>query len=197
VPVIDPYEEADLRRRQAEQARVERKVDLRNSWLAIPVLAPAIVAGALELGGAAGAETLRATFRRSPLSFAELDPWQVRPLDTVAKTALRKEAREIWARAYGTKAGDMGAHVHHSPSLEYAHLLPKANPNRLAALNAYRPPAHQIGTNAWAAFGRSLQGRIPTQAEIMAAKLEIERIMEPYLLRRGVPRLPIKHSGLK
>jgi hypothetical protein len=71
----------------------------------------------------------------------------------------------------------MEAQVHHSDPLEWAHLKPNADPNRLANLWALRREAHDIATNAWSAFSRSLQGRVPTQAEIMEAKLRIDRMV--------------------
>ena len=82
----------------------------------------------------------------------------------------------------------MQAVVHHSDGLEYAHLKPNADPNRLANLWGVRPDAHPIANNAWAAFRAGLQGRVPTQAEIMATKLRIDRLIEPYLQRPGISR---------
>lgn len=101
---------------------------------------------------------------------------------------MREAAREKLARANGISAAEMNATVHHSRPLEWAHLFPKADPNSLANLWALRQTAHNIATSEWAAFRAALRGRIPTQAEIMAAKLRIDRLVEVYIRRAGVPR---------
>jgi hypothetical protein len=81
----------------------------------------------------------------------------------------------------------MQAQVHHSDPLEWAHLKPDADPNRLANLWALRKEAHEIATQEWAAFRRYLNGRSPSQAELMEAKLRIDRMVEPYIRRAGAP----------
>lgn len=78
--------------------------------------------------------------------------------------------------------------MHHSKPLEYAYLEPAADPNRLANLWGLADEAHQIASNEWTAFRAALKGRIPSQAEIMATKLRIDRMVAPYVLRAGVPR---------
>lgn len=78
--------------------------------------------------------------------------------------------------------------MHHSDPIEYAYLKPNADPNRLASLWGLRPDAHQIANNAWTAFRTELRGRIPTQAEVMAMKLRIDRAVAPYIQRPGVSR---------
>jgi len=102
--------------------------------------------------------------------------------------ALRDAARQRWAQANGGRAIEMEAEVHHSDPLQFAHLKPNAEPNRLANLWALRPEAHQIANREWAAFSRALEGRIPSQAELMAAKLRIDKLVTPYIRRPGVPR---------
>lgn len=82
----------------------------------------------------------------------------------------------------------MRAEVHHSDPLEYAHLKLGADPNRLANLWGLRKEAHAIASREWAEFGRELNGRMPTQAELMQAKLRIDRMVELYIRRAGVPR---------
>lgn len=82
----------------------------------------------------------------------------------------------------------MKAQVHHSDPLEWAHLKPAADPNRLANLWALRAEAHDIATRAWAEFARQLNGRVPTLAEQMGAKLRIDRMVDAYIRRAGVPR---------
>ncbi len=129
-----------------------------------------------------------------PLNFLEREAWQVRPaaeklVRSAAKTsddALRRVGRARFAKANGKSASDMDAVVHHSDPLEYAFLKPNADPNRLASLWGLRSDAHQIANNAWTAFRTELRGRIPTQAEVMAAKLRIDRAVAPYIQRSGI-----------
>lgn len=109
-------------------------------------------------------------------------------LSDAAKNALRRGGRNRFAQASGKSAADMGAQVHHSDPLEFAHLKLDADPNRLANLWAIPTEAHQIASNEWAAFRAALKGRIPSQAEIMATKLKIERMIAPYIVRSGVSR---------
>ena len=71
---------------------------------------------------------------------------------------------------------------------EWAHLKPDADPNRLANLWGLRREAHAIATREWAGFTKSLEGRLPSQAELMEAKLRIDRLVEPYIRRAGLPR---------
>lgn len=187
-PVMDPYAEADLRRRQAEFGRVTREIDEQNSWFALPALAPEMAVGALDLLGIAGVEALGSGYARSPLNFPHREGWQKLP--TAVRNALRAAARRRWADANGIKASELNAVVHHSLPLEWAHRFPDADPNRLAGLWGLRDNIHQIANSEWAAFSRALNGRIPTQAEIMAEKLRIDRLLAPYVQRSGIPRPP-------
>lgn len=82
----------------------------------------------------------------------------------------------------------MEAQVHHRISLEFSHVMPRADPNRLANLIALKRQAHDIASREWAAFSRSLAGREPTQAELVAVATRIDKMIEPYILRAGVPR---------
>lgn len=96
------------------------------------------------------------------------------PLDEAAKKALRDRARKVWARSNEVEARELDAHVHHSDPLQWAHLKPDADPNRLANLWALSPEEHAIANRAWSAFERALNGRKPTPAEVMEAKLRID-----------------------
>lgn len=187
-----PQDLTDLRRQQAEFGKVRRQLDKQNSWLAAGALAPVAVVAALEGGAALAGRALVSPLPKTSLSFPELEAWQVKPanqaLTDTAKNALRRAGRARFSQANGKSASDMQAVVHHSDPLEYAHLKPDADPNRLASLWGVRPDAHPIANNAWAAFRAELQGRVPTQAEIMATKLRIDRMLEPYLQRPGISR---------
>jgi len=185
----------ELRRQQAEFARAAADLDRRNSWMAIPALAPALAVLGAEAsailaarGAAAGAGAAN-----RPLTLLEREPWlrnsrQGDPLSEAAKTAIREKDRIRVARANGMPASKMRAEVHHSDPLEWAHIKPNADPSRLANLAVLRKEAHVIATREWATFKRSLEGRLPTQAELMAAKLRIDRMVEQYVLRPGLPR---------
>ena len=185
----------DLRRKQAEFGNIRRQLDKENSWLAAGALAPVAVVAALEGGAALAGRAFTSPLPKA-LSFPELEAWQIKPtaqqagraLTDTAKNALRRQGRARFTQANRKSASDMQAVVHHSDPLEYAHLKPTADPNRLANLWGLRTDAHPIANNAWAAFRTELQGRVPTQAEIMATKLRIDRIMEPYLQRPGISR---------
>lgn len=200
--VSEPENLTGLRRQQAEFGKVRRQLDKENSWLAIPALAPAAAVFGLEAGVFLAGRTLASQFPKAPLSFFEREVWQVKSagdklarsaVDT-ANNALRRAGRARFTQANGKSASDMKAVVHHSDPIEYAYLKPTADPNRLANLWGVRADAHLIANNGWTAFRTGLKGKVPTQAEIMSAKLRIDRTMTPYIQRPGVsqpgPRPP-------
>lgn len=189
-----PSDLAELRRQQAEFEKTRRGISRENSWMAGVALAPAVAALGLETGAAVGARFAPKFIARGPLVFSELEPWQSggqrigQALTREAKAALRESGRAKYARANGTSAAEMRAQVHHSDPLEFAHLKPNADPNRLANLWALRREAHDIASREWTAFRNALQGKVPSQAELLQAKLRIDRLVEPYIVRPGVPR---------
>lgn len=188
-----PDDLAELRRQQAAFADVAREIDKQNSWLAIPALAPAALVLGLEGAATLGARTVGSRTLTGPLNFVEREAWQAnrragQALTEQAKAVLRRAARLKLARANGISASEMQAEVHHFDPLEWAHVKPNADPNRLANLGALRGEAHDIASKAWTEFRNSLNGRLPTQAELMAAKLRIERMIEQYIRRAGAPR---------
>lgn len=205
-----PEDLADLRRQQAEFGEVRRKIDLQNSWMAVPALAPVVVPLLAEGAGFLAARVAASPVRNAPLSFAEREVGlaskpraPVRPspgsqaLSTAEKVVIRQGGRERLARANGISAAEMEARVHHSRPLAYAHVFPKADPNSLANLWALRDGAHKIASAEWTAFRAALKGRVPTQAEVMAAKLRIDRLVAQYIRRPGVPRsrTPVDEGG--
>jgi hypothetical protein len=179
----------ELRRQQAEFAKVRRQADIENSWLAAGALAPVAVVAGLEGAGALGLRALQSPWAmpKNPLSFLEREAWQLRALTRPEKTALREVGRARLAQANGSPARKMEAEVHHSDPLQFAHLKPKADPNRLSNLWPLRPEAHQIANREWEIFTRALKGRVPSQAEVMAAKLRIDKLVAPYIRRPGAP----------
>lgn len=201
---------AELRRQQAEFTATRREVADQNSWMAVPALAPVVVPLLAWGAGLLAARVAASPSRNAPLSFAEREiglvrkpPVSARPspgsqaLSTAEKGVIRQGGRERLARANGISAAEMEARIHHSRPLEYAHVFPKADPNSLANLWALRDAAHKIASAEWTAFRATLKGRMPTQAEVMAAKLRIDQLVAQYVRRPGVPRsrTPVDEGG--
>jgi hypothetical protein len=195
----DPPQEdlTELRRQQAEFAKVRRQADIENSWLAAGALAPVAVVAGLEGAAALGLRALRSPWAmpKNPLSFLEREAWQGRQVaDQAARGlgkspgALRAGGRQRFAQANGKSASEMEAKVHHSWPIEHAGIVPKADPNRLANLWALPKEAHDAASAAWTTFRRSLNGRIPSPAEVMEMKMRIDRTVAPYLRSPGVSR---------
>ena len=88
------------------------------------------------------------------------------PLSREAKDRLRAEARDIWERETGIRAASYGKEIHHRIPLEWAHLFPDADPNRLANLVAMSSPDHRLVSNAWTAFRTAHRHATPTAAEV-------------------------------
>jgi hypothetical protein len=193
-PAPSDQDLAELRRQQAAFANTTRQIDIHNSWFAVPALAPAVVALGLGAAGEWATGEAAPAAGRAVANFADREAWQrgaqkaAQALSDTEKNALRAAARARLARANGISTSEMQAEVHHSDPLEWAHLKPDADPNRLANLWGLRGEAHDIATRAWADFSRALKGRVPTQAELMEAKLRIDRMVEPFIRRAGVPR---------
>jgi len=194
-----------LRREQAAFKEIVREESSRNIWMAIPALAPLAVPllseGAALLAGRLAAPQIRP----SPMNFLQqeaglaLKPPLARPSPVVRpspkpraeveENAIRRAARERYARAYGGRASDWAGQVHHRVALRFRELFPNADPNRLANLQALEEEAHLVVTRATEAWVRGL-GRAPTQAEVMAHTLRMDKLVEPYILRAGIPRPP-------
>lgn len=90
------------------------------------------------------------------------------------KDSLRTEARDIWQSITGRRAIWDNLEVHHRIPLELAHILPRANPNRISNLVGINSQSHTQVTQAWNAWIRSLNGRTPTQEEVMKQALRID-----------------------
>lgn len=184
-------EMAKLRREQAAFKEVVREESRRNSWMAIPALAPMLVPllaeGAALLTGRLAASQLN----RVPLNLLSREPGLARaPLSEVERNALRTAARTRVAQANGQPASQLAGQVHHRVALRFAHLFPNADPNRLANLVPLMRQAHVIASRAEAEFVRALAGRTPTQAEVATYAIRLDKLIEPYVLRAGVARPP-------
>ncbi len=183
-----------FRKAKADFKRGTDELAFQNRWMAAPVLAAAALPLASESAGlfaARGVAKAVEPVLAVPEAVTVLDEVVVvgRPALTEAeRNVLRKAGRLKWDRANGVSSRQLFSDIHHSDPLEWAHLKPGADPNRLANLWALRPEAHDIATNAWAAFRRELGDRVPTQAELMKAKLEIDEMVQAYLRRAGVSR---------
>jgi hypothetical protein len=193
----------ELRRQQAQFARTKREIDRQNMWLWAPALAP-IAAPFLVEGGATAlvGRARQANIPEGPLNLLDHEPWwreaekTARALREARDGAIRARARTRFARTNGISASEMEAKVHHSDPLEWAHLKPNADPNRTANLWGLREEHHLIANKEWIAFKKSLQGRTPSQVELMAAKLRIDRLVAPYIRRAGVSRWRTPEAGM-
>ena len=195
-----------LRQQQAQFGKVQHDLSIQNSPYALPALLPAALL-ALDVPAALGVRGLLSAPAKA-FNFPELEAWQVpaAPETQAASSGAETDGsfpyaagRARLARANGgVSASEMNADVHHSLPVQYSDLFPNADPNRLANLWALRPEAHQIATRLWSQFARNIAGRIPTQAEVMAQKLQVDGEVAPYVRRPGVPRsnIPRTKGGL-
>lgn len=69
-----PDDLAELRRQQAEFEQKRREISEENSWMAVPVLAPAAAALGLEAGAAIAARLVPPAVTRGPLVLTERMP---------------------------------------------------------------------------------------------------------------------------
>lgn len=74
-PVPSDQELADLRRQQAAFADTTRKIDLQNSWFAVPALAPALVALGLGAAGEWATGEVAPEAGQAVANFVERDPY--------------------------------------------------------------------------------------------------------------------------
>jgi hypothetical protein len=94
-------------------------------------------------------------------------------LTTSQKDALRAEARSVYDQLKpGVRPGNYD--IHHRIPLEYAHLTPYEDPNRIQNLIALPNSVHKQINQIWASFSQKLQGRIPTLEEVQAVARDIE-----------------------
>ena len=105
-------------------------------------------------------------------------------LSESARNAFRKEARGIFYRAY-PRLAEQGLEVHHRIPLEWAHLFPEANPNRLSNLVGLDPLIHDRIDLRWNSF-RTYYNRLgmsPTAKEIMGFAAGIDKEFSQYYNR--------------
>lgn len=179
-----------LRREQAAFKDVVREESGRNWWMAIPALAPMAVPLLAEGGALLAGRLAASQLNRAPLNLLGREPGLARaPLTETAKNALRATARKRVAQANGVSASELAGEVHHRVALRFARLF-RADPNRLANLVPLMREAHVIASRAEAEFVRALAGRTPTQAEVMAQAMRLDKLIEPYVLRAGLARPP-------
>ena len=101
-------------------------------------------------------------------------PAAMYPLNRQAKDDLRSAARGIWQSRTSRRAVWDDLDVHHRIPLEWAHLFPHSDPNRIANLIGMTSTNHTLVTNAWNAWTRGLNGRIPSQAEVLEQAIRID-----------------------
>ncbi len=95
-------------------------------------------------------------------------------LSETASDNYRKAAGRIWKNVTGYRASEHGLEIHHRIPLEWAHVFPDAHPNRIANLVGIDSDNHYLVTAAWGEFKNGLNGRQPTQAEIVRHVFDIE-----------------------
>ena len=95
-------------------------------------------------------------------------------LDREAKDAFRTSAREIWEEKTGRPAIWDGLEVHHRIPLEWSHMFPSSDPNRLSNLLGMKRTDHLLVSEAWNGWRRALNGRIPSQGEILTQALRVD-----------------------
>jgi hypothetical protein len=197
-----------VRAQQAQQHQREVEIDKQNRWMLAPVFAPEAVVGALELGGLLGIRFIgsKVTPGASIGKWAadetgSVGPRIAKPATAPSKTALsntggavRAKGRAAFGRVNVTPASKLAdeGEVDHRIPIQFSDVIPKADPNRTANLVGLQGKAHEVFTAEWEAFKRGLAGRRPTLAELLAEASKVDEMMEPYVLRPGLPRPPPK-----
>jgi RHS repeat-associated protein len=103
------------------------------------------------------------------------------PLSAMEKDQYRAQARDIWQQATGKRAWWDGKVVHHRVPLEWAHLFPRVDPNRLANLVAMFPENHQLVNDAWTAFRVAHRVTPPTPAEVLRQAMETDMLYGQFM----------------
>jgi hypothetical protein len=129
--------------------------------------------GSIQIGALVLPSILKAGGRLFAQSRAPVAPVRA-ALSSAERDALRTAARDIWQARTGRRAIWDGLDVHHRIPLEWSHLFPNSNPNRISNLIGMTPANHTQVTNAWNAWRQSLNGRIPTQAEVLQQAIRID-----------------------
>ncbi len=96
------------------------------------------------------------------------------PLSRAQKDDYRAAARDLWQAVTGLRAGWRGFDIHHRIPLEWAQIFPKADPNRLANLVAVTTEDHKLINQMWAQFDTALNGRTPSQAEVLQQAIRVD-----------------------
>jgi len=107
------------------------------------------------------------------------------PLTNTQKLAYRNSVYDPFFRAYprlGKFIGTGKLEIHHRIPLEWSHLLPRVDPNRITNLYALPRTIHRGLVNPYWAFFRS-SNPIPTLSEVMKFTIQIDRIIAQYINR--------------
>jgi hypothetical protein len=187
-PQRDDYD--SVREQQAQFHKILEDEDRNQRWMLAPVFAPELLMFGAEAAGAFGLRKAAQSglLPKPGIVWEELPAKTAQALQKIENSPVYKAGRRRLSQANGMPVKDLMVQVHHSRPLEYADIFPKADPNALANLWALRMRAHQIANNAWTAFRVSLNGRTPTQAEVMAQKMKVDKMVAPYVRRPGVAR---------
>ena len=99
--------------------------------------------------------------------------------DPSLKGALREEARAIYDVVNPGRRKAEALDLHHRVPLEWSHLFPDADPNRLSNLVGLHEPLHNAITGRWNSWRASL-GRSPSEAEVMKFARQIDDEFSAY-----------------
>ena len=107
------------------------------------------------------------------------------PLTQAEKMMYWRQMRSVFLRAYPRFQKLVGTgrmSIHHRIPLQWAHLFPGVDPNRLS--NLYAVPTHvhnTIVTPAWNAFARA--SPMPTAADVMRFAMDMDRLITQFINR--------------
>ena len=195
--VLDEARLSELREQQASLHDEKRRLDgtPQNLLFAGGALAaPALLLGS-ELIGGFGFRAARAIGRPAEFNI----PPRQRALNRDEKIPIWEEGRPVFGRTNSMTASEMATpsggrgprqgEVHHRAPNEHANKFPGADPNRPENLQAIPKEVHSVVTTEWNKLVRSL-GRQPSPVEVEQFRQKMDRLIEPYTLRRGLPRPP-------
>jgi RHS repeat-associated protein len=89
-----------------------------------------------------------------------------RRLTAAEKDAYREQAKRIWKKLTGRRAYGDKLDVHHRIPLEWSHLFPDLDPNRVENLVGVDAGTHALINDAWARWKSGMEGVVPTPQQV-------------------------------
>jgi RHS repeat-associated protein len=96
------------------------------------------------------------------------------------KNKLRREAKLIYDYVNPGRRVAEKLEIHHRIPLEYAHLFPDSDPNRLSNLVGLTEPIHDQVEARWKQFAQNLGGISPNSAQVQRFAMEIDKEFSIY-----------------